>query len=164
MLVVMGVASVGMHMVDKHSEQAVLESQVDTYHSIAHWVLLIVFVLAQLVVESARAAFIADTGLRSATRALGRGFRQVFRRPLWTVVFYLVVTLVGLLIAAAFSMARIHVTAFGALRVSVRPRAEPAYRPCDWLDAYGASVCTGRRSAVCRARQAASGISINVNA
>jgi hypothetical protein len=113
--VVMGVASVGMHMADKHAERAVLESQADTYRSIVHWVLLIVFVLAQLVVESARAAFIADIGLRSATRALGRGFRQVFRRPLWTVVFYLIVTLIGLLIAAAFGMARIHVTAFGAV-------------------------------------------------
>lgn len=111
--VVMGVASLGMHMADQHSEQAVLESQADTYHSMAHWVLLIVFVLAQLVVESARAAFIADTGLRSATRALGRGFRQVFRRPLWTVVFYLVVTLVGFVLAAVFGVARIHVTAFG---------------------------------------------------
>jgi hypothetical protein len=113
--VVMGVASAGMHMADKHSEQAVLESQADAYHNIVHWILLIVFVLAQLVVESTRAAFIADTGLRSATRALGRGFRQVFRRPLWTVVFYLIVTLIGLLIAAVFGMARIHVTAFGAL-------------------------------------------------
>jgi hypothetical protein len=113
--VVMGVASLGMHMADKHSEQAVLESQADTYHSIAHWVLLIVFVLAQLIVESARAAFIADTGLRSATRALGRGFRQVFRKPLWTVVFYLVVTLIGVVMAAAFGLARIHVTAFGVV-------------------------------------------------
>jgi hypothetical protein len=112
-LVVMGIASMGMHMADKHSDLAVLESQADTYHSVARWVLLIVFVLAHLIVESARAAFIADTGLRSATRALGRGFRQVFRRPLWTVVFYLVVTLVGLLLAALFGAARIHVTAFG---------------------------------------------------
>jgi hypothetical protein len=111
--VVMGVAATGTHMADKHSEWAVLESQADTYHNIAYWVLLIVFVLAQLIVESARAAFIADTGLRSATRALGRGFRQVFRLPLWTVVFYLVVTLIGLLLAALFGVARVHVTAFG---------------------------------------------------
>ena len=76
--VVIGVASIGMHMVDKHSERAVLESQVDTYHSIAHWVLLIVFVLAQLVVESARAAFIADTGLRSARAHWGAVFGKCF--------------------------------------------------------------------------------------
>lgn len=113
--VVVGIASMGMHMASKHAERAVLESQADTYQSIAHWVLLIVFVLAQLIVESARAAFIADTGLRSATRALGRGFRQVCRRPLWTVVFYLVITLIGLLLAALFGVARIHVTAYGAL-------------------------------------------------
>ncbi len=107
------VAGMGLHMADKHSEQAVLESQADTYASVAHWVLLIVFVLIQSIVESARAAFIADTTLRSATRALGRGIRQLFRRPLRTLLFYVVVTLVGLILASVFGVARIHVTAFG---------------------------------------------------
>jgi hypothetical protein len=91
----------------------VLESQADTYASLAHWVLLIVFVLIQSIVESARAAFIADTTLRSATRALWRGIRQLVRRPLRTLLFYLVVTLVGLILASVFGIARIHVTAFG---------------------------------------------------
>jgi hypothetical protein len=108
--VVFGAAS---HIVEKHADAAVLESQVDTYHSIAHWVLLIVFVLVQSIVESTRSAFIADTGLRSATRALGRGFRQLFKRPLRTLLFYIVVTLIGLLVTSVFAVARIHVTAFG---------------------------------------------------
>jgi hypothetical protein len=108
---VFGAAS---HMVDKHAETAVLESQVDTYHSIAHWVLLVVFVLVQSIVESTRSAFIADTSLRSATRALGRGFRQLLKRPLRTLLFYIVVSLIGLLVASVFAVARIHVTAFGA--------------------------------------------------
>ena len=111
--IVMGVAAMGSHMADKHADKAVLESQVDMYASIAHWVLLIVFVVVQSIVESARAAFIADTGLRSATRALGRGIRQLLRRPLRTLLFYLVVTVVGLLLASVFGVARIHVTAFG---------------------------------------------------
>ena len=111
--VLVGVFALASHLVEKHADKAVLESQVDTYHSIAHWVLLIVFVLVQSIVESMRSAFIADTGLRSATRAFGRGFRQLFRRPLPTLLFYLVVTLIGLLVAAVFSVMRIHVTAFG---------------------------------------------------
>ena len=111
--IVMGVAAMGSHMADKHADKAVLESQADMYASIAHWVLLIVFVIVQSIVESARAAFIADTGLRSATRALGRGIRQLFRRPLHTLLFYLIVTAIGLLLAAVFGVARIHVTAFG---------------------------------------------------
>jgi len=113
--VVIAVALIGSHLVDKHAEQAVLESQADHAMSVVHWVLLIVFVLAQSIVESARAAFIADSSLRSATRALWRGVRQLFRRPVKTLVFYLVVTAVGLVLAGVFGMLRIHVTPVGFL-------------------------------------------------
>lgn len=112
---VMGVHLLGTHLVDKHAEQAVLESQADRYADIAHWVLIIVFVLMQSIVESARAAFIADTSLRSATRALWRGIKQLFRRPMKTLAFYLVVTLVGLVLASIFGLLRIHVTAVGVM-------------------------------------------------
>ncbi|GLQ46890.1 hypothetical protein GCM10007862_19410 [Dyella lipolytica] len=110
---VAAVAGLGMHLADKHAEKAVLESQADRYASVAHWVLLVVFVLIQSIVESARAAFIADTTLRSAMRALWRGIRQLFRRPLRTLLFYVVVTLIGLVLASVFGVARVHVTAFG---------------------------------------------------
>lgn len=109
--VVAVVAGIGAHLAGKHAEQAVLESQADAWAHGAHWVLLAVFVLAQTIVESTRAAFIADPGLRSATRALGRGFLQLLRRPLKTLLFYLVVSVLGLAIAAAFGIARIHTTA-----------------------------------------------------
>lgn len=111
--VVIGVHVLGTHLVEKHTEQAVLESQVDRYADIAHWVLIIVFVSMQSIVESARAAFIADTSLRSATRALWRGIKQLLRRPVKTLTFYLVVTLIGLVLAAVFGLLRIHVTAVG---------------------------------------------------
>ncbi|GAB2567017.1 hypothetical protein ISP15_08800 [Dyella jejuensis] len=111
--VVAGVAAAGSHLADKHAEQAVLESQADMAASVARWIVLIVFVLMQSIVESARAAFIADVTLRSATRALWRGIRQLFRRPLKTLLFYIVVTLAGLILASIFGVARLHVTAFG---------------------------------------------------
>lgn len=112
--VVMGVHFVGVHLAEKHAAQAVLESQADHYAAAARWVWVMVFVLMQAIVESARAAFIADTGLRSATRAMGRGIRQLFKRPVKTLLFYLAVTLAGLLLAAVFGLLRIHVTAAGA--------------------------------------------------
>ncbi|MFC3650608.1 hypothetical protein ACFONN_03580 [Dyella humi] len=115
--VVIGVGMLGAHLIDKHMEQAVLESQVDSMHNIVHVVLLVVLVLMQSIVESARAAFIADTTLRSATRALWRGIKQLFRRPVKTLVFYLVVTLVGLVLASLFGMLRIHVTPVGLVGV-----------------------------------------------
>ncbi|GFZ95441.1 hypothetical protein ISN74_04315 [Dyella caseinilytica] len=103
------------NMVGKYAETAVLESQVSAYSNLMHVLVLVVFVIVQSIVESARAAFIADVTLRSATRALWRGIRQLVRRPLKTLLFYLTVTVVGLLLASVFAVARIHVTAFGGL-------------------------------------------------
>ena len=111
--ILVAVAGAAAHMAEKSADAAVLESQVDRFHSIVHWVLLIVFVLVQSIVESTRSAFIADTGLRSATRALGRGIRQLFKRPLRTLLFYVVVTVVGLAVTSVFTVARINVTAVG---------------------------------------------------
>jgi hypothetical protein len=101
---------VGAHMSEKYAAQAVLESQADLYAHVMHVLMLIVFVLVQSIVESARAAFIADVTLRSATRAMWRGIKQLIRRPLRTLAFYLVVTLVGMVLASAFGVACIHVT------------------------------------------------------
>lgn len=111
--VAIGVHLLGTHLADKHAEQAVLESQADRYAHVAQWIFLIVFVLMQSIVESARAAFIADTSLRSATRAMWRGIKQLFKQPVKTLLFYLAVTLVGLILASVFGLLRIHVTAVG---------------------------------------------------
>lgn len=105
------VAGAGSHLADKHADQSTLEAQADAWQHGARWALLVAFVLMQAIVESTRAAFIADTGLRSATRAFGRGIRQLLRRPLKTLLFYLVVSLLGLAIAGVLGMARIHTTA-----------------------------------------------------
>jgi hypothetical protein len=112
-LAVIGVALLGSHLVKQHAEQAVLESQADLGSSIAHWALLVAFVFAQCVMESARAAFIADTSLRSATRAFGRGINQFLRRFFRTLFFYLIVSAIGLALAGIAGVGRMHVTAAG---------------------------------------------------
>lgn len=114
---VIGVGMFGSHLAGAHANRAVLESQADLYSHIVHAVVLILLVLMQSIVESARSAFIADITLRSATRALGRGIKQLFRRPVKTLVFYLVVTVIGLALASVFGMLRIHVTPVGVVGV-----------------------------------------------
>jgi hypothetical protein len=104
----------GGHMADKYADKAVLESQADLYAHFMQVLMLIVFVIVQSIVESARAAFIADVTLRSATRAMWRGIKQLIRQPLKTLLFYVVVTLVGVVLASLFGLARIHVAAYGA--------------------------------------------------
>jgi hypothetical protein len=113
--ILMVVMSASGHMAGKYAETVVLESQADAYSNFMHVLVLIVFVLVQSIVESARAAFMADVGLRSATRALWRGIRQLVQRPLKSLLFYGVVTVVGLLLASVFAVARIHVTALGGV-------------------------------------------------
>ena len=112
-LLVIGAGMLGSHLAADHADQAVLESQADLGLRVAGWGVVVVFVLMQAIVESARAAFIADPSLRSATRALGRAIRQLILRPLTTLGFYLVVTLSGLALAGATGVARMHVSAVG---------------------------------------------------
>ena len=101
------------HAVDRVDGKAVLESQVDSASHIAIGAAVLLFVLAQAIVESGRAAFIADNGLRSATRALGRGFMQLLRRPFSTLLCYLLISLIGYAIALALGVGRVHTPAIG---------------------------------------------------
>jgi hypothetical protein len=83
-----------------------------TYGALA--VALLFFVIAQAVVESARAQFVADIGLRSAFRALGRGLMQFVRRPFATVMVYLAITLVGTALVVSIAAWRGNSTAAGS--------------------------------------------------
>ncbi|MFI4959030.1 MAG: hypothetical protein ACHP7C_07700 [Lysobacterales bacterium] len=101
------------HTVDGIQSKAVLESQADRVSHMAAGLAVLLFVLAQAIVESGRAAFIADNGLRSATRAFGRGFMQLLRRPFSTLLCYLLISLVGYAIALALGVGRVHTQAIG---------------------------------------------------
>lgn len=109
-------ALIGMifSMVDGIDSKAVLQSEADHAGNLALTAAIALFVLAQSIVESARAAFIADGGLRSATRAIGRGFMQLLRRPLSTLLSYLLITAIGYAIAAAIGVGRVNTPAIGA--------------------------------------------------
>ena len=104
----------GMDVLDDRTEAAVLEAQAN---AAAHWMLalaVLCVVLAQVIVESGRAAFIADVGLRSATRAIWRGLWQLLRRPFSSLFAYLLVSAIGFGVAAALGVARAHTTAVGS--------------------------------------------------
>lgn len=102
------------HLATNVSDEAVLQSQADRARHIAMCVALVLFVLAQAIVESGRAAFIADPNLRSATRAIGRGFMQLLRRPISTLLSYVLISGIGYAIALALGIARVNTPAVGA--------------------------------------------------
>jgi hypothetical protein len=108
-----GGAALAFNAAHKHADTAVLESRATLYQHLALGVLGVLFVLAHALVESARAAFIADAGLRSATRALGRGFMQLLRRPLSTLLAYLLIGSIGYGLAIVCGVWRVHTPALG---------------------------------------------------
>lgn len=104
----------GLDWADDRSDVATLQSQADKAQHIAWWAAGIVIVLTQAWVEAARASFIADVGLRSATVAMLRGLLQLLRRPLSTLLAYLLITALGFAIALAFGLLRAHTVSVGA--------------------------------------------------
>ncbi|MEP7185538.1 MAG: hypothetical protein ABI767_06845 [Rhodanobacter sp.] len=108
-----GLIGAALHFANHLGDKAVLQSRADSASHIAIFLAVVLFVLAQAIVESARAAFIADAGLRSATRALGRGFMQVLRRPFSTLLSYLLISVIGYAIALALGIVRINTPALG---------------------------------------------------
>lgn len=105
----------GMNLLDDKIDVAMLESQAASAKHLTALLLGLVIVLAQVIVESGRAAFIADTGLRSATVAIGRGVMQLLRRPFSSLLGYVLITAIGFGIAFTLGVARAHTTAVGGL-------------------------------------------------
>ncbi|MBV8158284.1 MAG: hypothetical protein JO278_11540 [Dyella sp.] len=103
----------GLDKADDVADAATLESRAMTAQHLAWWGAGVVIVIAQAWVESARAAFIADVSLRSASVAMLRGLMQLLRRPFSTLFAYLLVTLIGFALAFAAGLARAHALSVG---------------------------------------------------
>jgi hypothetical protein len=106
-------AQAGFDHADDRADMATLQSQADAASHIAWWIAGGAVVLAQAWVESARAAFVADVGLRSASVAMLRGLLQLLRRPLSTLFVYLLLTAVGFAIALGLGLLRVRTVAVG---------------------------------------------------
>lgn len=112
--VAFGIAAGAMHLADEHADKAVLQSDADLWHHGAMIVAIVVLVIAHAIAESTRARFGADPKLGSATRALGRGLKMVFGRPLASFGVYLITTLIGVALVLAFGMLRMRTPALGS--------------------------------------------------
>ncbi|MEO8746845.1 MAG: hypothetical protein ABI379_04195, partial [Rhodanobacter sp.] len=96
-VVVVGAAALALAGRIAHGAQ--LESSADHAFDLAVGVMVVLYMLAQVVLDGARAACMTDAGLGSATRALGRGCLLLLRRPLPTLVYFLAVSSVGYVLA-----------------------------------------------------------------
>lgn len=104
-----------MSWAGEQGDHAILESEAENAGRLAMLVGGFAFVLMHATVEAARAQFAADAQLRSAIRAWWRGLKLVLRRPFSALGVYIVLTALGLLVAALFGWGRINVLPLSAV-------------------------------------------------
>ena len=98
----------------KGVEGAVLASDVESASRTGMIVMLVVFVLAHATVEAGRGWLGADTGLRSVVKAWWRGLKLLLRRPLATLLVYVVAGIAGYGLALLFAWLRFKVDGVGS--------------------------------------------------
>jgi hypothetical protein len=96
-----------MGLVGKGAAKAIVETELDTKAMWASIAAVVMFAIAMAVLDAARAQFAADSTLRSAFRAYGRGLKQLLRRPIATLGLFVLITVIGLALAALFGVWRI---------------------------------------------------------
>lgn len=94
-------------------EQAVLASDVDSATRTGMIAAAIVFVLAHATVEAGRGWLGADASLRSVIKAWWRGLKLLLRRPLATLLVYVVAGIAGYGLALLFAWLRFEVDGVG---------------------------------------------------
>ena len=95
------VAAIASFWARHGDDTRILQSVGEQRQQIAMWVMLAAGFLTWTSIESARAAFAADTTLRSAFHAWLRGLKLMARRPLAVLLVMLVTTALGLAVAMA---------------------------------------------------------------
>jgi len=98
-----------MHMADGYTEKAIQESNADFVGHISLAIMIILLVIADASVEAGRAQFVHSTTRRSAFKAWWKGVMLVVKRPLSTLGFYVLISLIGLVLAAVFGLLRLHI-------------------------------------------------------
>jgi len=107
-----GIGAGLMKWADSHAETVILSADADaaSHWAMAAMVVLLAFVSATL--DAARARFAKEPHRRSAFFAWWAGFRDVLRHPRWWLL-YVLLTAVGLVLAAGFAWVRVQVAPIG---------------------------------------------------
>ena len=106
-VVLLVAASAALGFADKVAHHAVLESSAEHASRWAALAIAVLWLIANVVLEGTRAAFMADARLRSATRAFGRGWLLLLRRPASTLAYFLGVSVLGYGVALALGVLRL---------------------------------------------------------
>ena len=113
--IAIALGAIATNAADKFGDAAILASDADHVSLVANLVLGLLFVLAHATLDAGRAELAIDRRRNSAVKAWWRGFKLLLKRPLATVGIYLVISMVGLAIAAALAIGRINLPPVSAL-------------------------------------------------
>jgi hypothetical protein len=103
-----------MKLAENHAEQAILESDAQLWGRLALVASAVLVLLAHATVDAARAQMVIEPRRRSVFLAWWKATRLLVRRP-GRVLLYVVLTAIGLALAAAFGLARLNVSASSGL-------------------------------------------------
>jgi hypothetical protein len=103
-----------MKLAENHAEQAILESDAQLWGRLALVASAVLVLLAHATVDAARAQMVIEPRRRSVVLAWWKATRLLARRP-GRVLIYVVLTAIGLALAAAFGLARLNVSASSGL-------------------------------------------------
>jgi hypothetical protein len=99
-----------MKLAENHAEQAILESDAQLWGRLALVVSVVLVLLAHATVDAARAQMVIEPRRRSVFLAWWKATRLLMRRP-GRVLIYVLLTAAGMVLAAAFGLARLNVSA-----------------------------------------------------
>jgi hypothetical protein len=106
-------AGIAFKVAGKTAESAILESDAEQASRLALIAAAAVFVLVHATIDAGRALLANERRRRSAIVAWWGGVRLMLRRPLLLLGVYVIVTGIGLALAALLALARLHVPALG---------------------------------------------------
>ena len=110
--IAIGIGAGLMNWADDHAAKQVLESDADFGKNMALGATLLLVFFVSATLDAARARFARELHRRSAVKAWWAGFKDVLRRPrCWLI--YLLITLVGLVVAALIGWVRIQLAPVG---------------------------------------------------
>jgi hypothetical protein len=113
-----GAAAAGLGaLASHHAEAAILESDAQLWNRLALAGGALLLILAHATVDAARAQMVIEPRRRSVVRAWARAVRSLAQRPA-RLLDYGVISIVGLLLAAAWGFARLQVAPAGAFSVA----------------------------------------------
>jgi hypothetical protein len=107
-----------MKLAENHAEQAILESDAQLWGRLAMVASVALVLLAHATVDAARAQLVIEPRRRSVFLAWWKATRTLVRRP-GRVLVYVLLSTIGLALAAALGLARLHVSASSGLGLIV---------------------------------------------